>query len=100
VQTSAGNVLTTSNGMTLYIYDRDDRGRSNCYGECAQHWPPYMANNGSQPGGDMTLVTRSDGRMQWAVNGRPLYTFVQDNNPGEVSGHNVHKDWHVVTYMM
>lgn len=98
-QTSAGTVLTTSDGMTLYTYARDVPGRSNCYGECAEYWPPYMANNGAQTSGNMTLIARADGRMQWAADGMPLYTFVQDGRPGDVSGHNVHNDWNVVYHM-
>ena len=53
--TSAGTVLTTANGMTLYTYDKDTVGQSACYGDCAQYWHPYLSNGTSMPSGKMTL---------------------------------------------
>jgi predicted lipoprotein with Yx(FWY)xxD motif len=94
--TSDGRVLSTDNGMTLYTYDRDNVGQSQCYGECAEYWPPFLANASAVPSGNMTLVSRLDGKKQWASNGMPLYTFVQDKNPGDVEGNNYHNNWHVV----
>ena len=44
----------------------------------------------------MTLIARSDGRVQWADNGRPLYTFVRDTNSGDIKGDNYNNVWHVV----
>src|SRR5262249_39736115 len=46
-RTSAGEVLATSRGMTLYIYDRDRFNRSQCTGECAQRFVPFLANEGA-----------------------------------------------------
>jgi predicted lipoprotein with Yx(FWY)xxD motif len=94
--TSAGTVLTTANGMTLYTYDKDTVGQSSCYGDCAQYWHPYLSNGTSMPSGKMTLITRSDGSQQWAYDGRPLYTFVQDTSSGQVNGNDFHNNWHVV----
>ena len=34
------DVLTDAKGMTLYIYDKDTTGVSNCYDKCAVNWPP------------------------------------------------------------
>jgi len=94
--TSAGTVLTTANGMTLYTYDKDTVGQSACYGDCAQYWHPYLSNGTSMPSGKMTLVTRSDGSQQWAYDGKPLYTFSQDTSAGQVNGNNFHNNWHVI----
>lgn len=94
--TSAGTVLTTANGMTLYTYDKDTVGQSACYGDCAQYWHPYLSNGTSMPSGKMTLVTRSDGSQQWAYDGKPLYTFTQDTSAGQVNGNNFHNNWHVI----
>jgi predicted lipoprotein with Yx(FWY)xxD motif len=96
MQTTAGSVMTTPTGMTLYTFDKDAVGKSNCNGECAQYWPPLIANPGSIPAGYMTLITRDDGQMQWAAHGSPLYTYVQDRAPGDVNGNNFRNDWHVV----
>ncbi|MEA2780079.1 MAG: hypothetical protein QOK29_1623 [Rhodospirillaceae bacterium] len=94
--TDAGNVLSTPSGMTLYTYDKDVLGQSNCYGKCAEYWPPFLGDATSRPAGSLTLISRSDGTMQWADNGKPLYTFVQDENHGDVKGDNFHTVWHVV----
>ncbi len=96
LNTSAGNVMTTPTGMTLYTFDKDAAGQSNCNGECAQYWPPLIANPGSIPAGYMTMITRSDGQMQWAAHGSPLYTYIDDKKPGDVKGNNFHNTWHVV----
>jgi predicted lipoprotein with Yx(FWY)xxD motif len=91
-----GNVLSTYGGMTLYTYDRDTLNQSNCYGDCARTWKPFLANATSRPGGSLTLINRSDGTKQWAQNGRPLYTFAQDVGPGDYRGDNFNNVWHVV----
>lgn len=97
-QTPVGNVMTTPSGMTLYTFDKDVPGKSNCNGECAQYWPALIATQGSAPTGNLTLVTRDDGQMQWATaKGAPLYTYVQDKHPGDVKGNNFHNIWHVAS---
>ena len=96
MKTTAGEVLTTPTGMTLYTFDKDTPGMSNCYGACAQYWPPLMADKGSKPTGELTLVTRTDGTKQWAQNGKALYTFAQDQQPGDAKGDNSKNVWHVV----
>jgi predicted lipoprotein with Yx(FWY)xxD motif len=47
-------VLTDANGMTLYIFDRDEPGVSNCYEQCAINWPPLMADASATGEGDFT----------------------------------------------
>ena len=94
--TTAGSVMTTPQGMTVYTFDKDQPGVSNCYGECATHWPPVMAGHDAQPYGHMTLVTRSDGQRQWAYDGKPLYTYQDDMVRGDIKGDNVGSVWHVV----
>ncbi len=90
--------MTTPVGMTLYTFDKDTAGKSNCNGECAQYWPPLIANQDSSPMGNLTLITRDDGQMQWATaNGLPLYTYIQDKRPGDVKGDKFHNTWHVVS---
>ena len=96
MKTSVGEVLTSPKGMTLYTFDKDTVGVSNCYGECAEYWPPLMADKGSKPTGELTLITRTDGAAQWAQNGKALYTFAQDQQPGDVKGDNSKNVWHVV----
>src|SRR5262245_50950161 len=96
METAAGTVLTDPKGMTLYTYDEDESGKSNCVDQCAVNWPPAMATPADQPVGDLTIITRPDGTLQWADEGKPLYTFIQDKKPGDVTGDNMKNVWHAV----
>lgn len=87
-------VLTDANGMTLYTFDKDTAGVSNCYDACADNWPPLFAAEGAAAEGDFTLVTRTDGKMMWAYEGLPLYLWVKDQKPGDTTGDGVGEVWH------
>ena len=95
-QTAAGKVLADPNGMTLYTYDKDTPGKSACTGDCAEYWPPVKASASDKPVGDLTLITRDDGTKQWADGGKPLYTYVKDKKPGDVTGDGANNVWHAV----
>ena len=95
-KTAIGKVLADPEGMTVYTYDKDSDGKSSCYGECAEYWPPVKAASDAKPVGDLTIIKRDDGTMQWADGGKPLYTFVKDKKPGDVTGNNFKNIWHVV----
>ncbi|WP_020410044.1 COG4315 family predicted lipoprotein [Hahella ganghwensis] len=97
-ETSAGTVLTTPEGKTLYTFDKDRDGQSNCYGECAAKWPPYLAGQDAQPGGDYSIIVRKDGSQQWAHKGSPLYTWFKDTGPGDAAGNGRGGVWHVIPY--
>ena len=93
--TSKGKALVDAKGMTLYTFDRDAAGKSNCNGQCAQNWPPLMAAADAAASGDWSVVTRDDGAKQWAYKGKPLYTWVKDTQAGEVTGDGVNNVWHI-----
>lgn len=97
MKTSLGKVLVDAKGMTLYTFDKDTKGKSNCYGECAEYWPPATASASDKPTGDLTIIKRDDGTLQWADDGKPLYTFKNDTKPGDVKGDKKNNVWHVVT---
>lgn len=82
----ATGVLTDHKMMTLYTFAKDADGKSMCNGQCATNWPPLMAEAGAKPMGKWTVIKRDDGSMQWAYDGKPLYTFIQDKAPGEETG--------------
>jgi predicted lipoprotein with Yx(FWY)xxD motif len=94
--TSAGKILTTPDGMTVYSFDKDTPGASSCYGDCAEEWTPVTAAADAQPFGQMTVIARSDGTHQWAYNGMPLYHYDDDEKPGDVEGDGENGVWHVV----
>jgi predicted lipoprotein with Yx(FWY)xxD motif len=93
--TSLGDVLVGSDGDTLYTYEKDTSGHSNCTGGCAIIWPPAEADAQAQPRGDYTIITRSSGTRQWAYKGKPLYTYKLDGGPGAISGAGMNGVWHV-----
>ncbi len=67
--TKLGKVLADSKGMTLYIFDKDVPGKSNCKGKCATAWPPVMAGADAKATGK--LSTRpSAGSTPWSCPAR------------------------------
>jgi predicted lipoprotein with Yx(FWY)xxD motif len=91
-----GGMLVNAGGMTLYTFDKDAAGKSNCNGQCAANWPPVMATGDAKAMGDWTIVTRDDGGKQWAYKGKPLYLWVKDTKPGDTTGEGVaNNTWHV-----
>ena len=95
--TKSNGVMVNESGMTLYTFDKDTpgSGKSACSGPCAALWPavPATAASYSAP---YSVVTRDDGAKQLAWNGKPLYLYAQDTQPGERKGDNVKNVWHVV----
>ena len=96
MDTKLGKVLADNKGMTLYIFDKDVAGKSNCYGKCATAWPPIMAAASAEPTGKLSIITRKDGSKQWAFDKMPLYGWFKDKKPGDVTGDNRGGVWHIV----
>jgi predicted lipoprotein with Yx(FWY)xxD motif len=85
-----GTYLTTSSGMTLYMFEPDTDGKSHCSASCAQYWPP-LAGSAAQTKSAATAslvgtTTRSDGTTQITYAGHPLYTYVGDTKAGQTNG--------------
>ncbi|WP_460089305.1 COG4315 family predicted lipoprotein [Pseudomonas sp. S2_E02] len=89
-------MMVDHKGMTVYTFDKDDGGKSMCNGDCAKNWPPMMAPAGAKAEGKWTVIKRDDGMMQYAYDGKPLYTFMKDEKPGEMKGDGMKDVWHVV----
>lgn len=91
-------MMVGPNGMTLYTFDKDTAGsgKSVCVDKCAVNWPPLMADMGASASGDWSVIARTDGSKQWAYKGWPLYYWVKDQKPGDMTGDNVGKVWHIV----
>jgi len=88
---SYGKILFDGRGFVLYAFTRDPRGgKTRCYGECASAWPVYYKKRSLAAGKGVRqkligTVKRKDGRRQITYNGRPLYYYVGDRSPGQVS---------------
>jgi predicted lipoprotein with Yx(FWY)xxD motif len=95
--TARGKALVDLNGMTLYVFDHDGAGKSNCNAQCTVSWPPLIADTDAQVSGSFSFITRDDGRKQWAYKGKPLYTWAKDKNPGDASGDGINNVWHLAS---
>jgi predicted lipoprotein with Yx(FWY)xxD motif len=102
-QPRARLVFANAESQALYVYGKDEVGKSNCYDECANAWPPASAPTNAVPVGDWSLVLRSGGTQQWAFRGQPLYSYAEDKKGGGggmfggggAKGHGVDDVWHV-----
>lgn len=93
-----GHFLTDAAGMTLYVFSRDEAGLSNCNEACAASWPPALVEATALASplaipGSLSTIDRADGGVQLAYNGWPLYTWVNDREPGQTTGHEVGGVW-------
>lgn len=88
-------ILTTGSGFALYALDTDHNGQSTCHGGCAAVWPPLNVPAGTVPSGGpgvtgtVGVSLQTNGTYQVTYNGSPLYTFVSDSAPGQVTGNGV-----------
>jgi predicted lipoprotein with Yx(FWY)xxD motif len=94
-------VLADAQGKTLYWFAPDSAGKSACYGQCAQYWPPVPGpdHGGNGITGTLATIRRTGGGLQEAYNGHPLYTYVGDTGPGQANGNNLNLNgglWHEV----
>ena len=85
-------VYANQQGLTLYTSDHDPVGRTLCVDECTETFKPFLAsdqssaNMGGETFGRWTTIDREDGTRQWALNGKALYTYVKDVDPGSIRG--------------
>ncbi len=82
------------NRFSLYTFDNDDPGVSNCTSEaCVTGWPPLMVSEGERPVAPFSAVERvvddaGNTALQWAFHGKPLYFNANDSAAGDTSGAN------------
>jgi len=102
-----GTILVNAQGRTLYMFVPDKQKKVTCMGVCAQVWPPLKAAKGD------TLVAK--GAAQKKLLGMdknpsggyvvtyakwPLYTYVSDTKPGDVTGQGLNSTgglWYVLS---
>jgi predicted lipoprotein with Yx(FWY)xxD motif len=95
VDTKMGKVMANAKGMTLYTFDKDTMGKSNCDKDCLKKWPAFHAAAKAKAEGEWSMVKAADGKEMWAYNGKPLYTFAGDKKAGEMNGEGMGGVWHV-----
>lgn len=100
-ETVAGSMawVDPSSHKTLYFLDVDTPTGGTCTGACLSQWLVFAPNANAQPSGNVTIITRSDGTgRQYAYQGHPLYTFVNDSGPDQTHGDGIPDfggHWHI-----
>jgi len=96
-------VVASSNGMTVYTFDKDvaNSGTSACTGGCLAKWPALTVPAGSTltgasgVAGKLGTITRADdSTLQVTYNGKPLYFFTGDKAAGDSNG--IYTGWSAV----
>src|SRR5215211_2510615 len=88
-----GSILVDSKAQAIYIFERDRPGRTVCYADCAEAWPPVLTEGEPRAGKGVEAallgtLERRDGDRQVTYAGKPLYFYAHER-PGEVRCHNV-----------
>jgi predicted lipoprotein with Yx(FWY)xxD motif len=82
-----GKVLTDTEGRTLYLFGKETTDRSECFGACAEAWPPFYTDGEPQAAKgvkqDLLGTTEHDGKQLVTYNGHPLYYYAHEG-PNEV----------------
>ncbi|MGI5488348.1 phosphatase PAP2 family protein [Microtetraspora malaysiensis] len=89
-----GKILVDGRGRTLYLFVADKGTSSTCYGACARAWPPLTTTGKPQAGSGASpallgTTARTDHTTQVTYNGHPLYYFITDVKPGDITGQGV-----------
>jgi predicted lipoprotein with Yx(FWY)xxD motif len=85
-----GRVLFDGKGRALYLFTRERSAKSRCYGQCAVAWPPFFARGRLRAGkgadaAKLGTSRRRDSRRIVTYNGHPLYYYVTDRKPGQIT---------------
>ncbi len=95
-----GNYLADSKGMTLYYSTLDSNSNSTATLETLRNWPIFMADNltavSAVQSSDFATMTRTDGQKQITYKGYPLYYYAGDKAPGDMLGQGVGRNWYVI----
>jgi len=104
--TSLGPVLVDSKGLTVYLLTSDTPRHSSCSVQCLAYWPLVPAPAGAAVpkvqgiSAVLSVTKATSGASMVTAGGWPLYTFVKDKAPGDVTGEGVKAfggTWHAVS---
>jgi predicted lipoprotein with Yx(FWY)xxD motif len=93
IDSQFGTILGDKRGQAVYVFDKEDSPESECYGDCAEAWPPVLTKGRPVAGKGarrrlLGTTRRRGGKRQVTYRGRPLYFYV-DDAPGRVLCHDV-----------
>ena len=99
-----GPMLFDRSGQAIYLFAKEKTSKPECYGACAEAWPPVLTKGSPQARGDtrselLGTTPRRDGSKQVTYKGHPLYFYAHENK-FEVLCHNITENgglWLVVT---
>ena len=88
-----GTMLFNEKKQAIYIWELEESDKAECYGDCAEAWPPVLTEGAPQATGSVNgsllgTTKRTDGTTQVTYNGHPLYYYAHEA-PGEVKCHNI-----------
>ena len=88
-----GRILFDGSDQAIYLFEKEQGSRSECYGACAEAWPPVLTDGDPVAAGGaaqklLGTTERDDGSTQVTYAGHPLYYYVDDPK-GEVLCQNV-----------
>jgi predicted lipoprotein with Yx(FWY)xxD motif len=86
-------MLFSSKRQAIYIFENDRNGKTVCYDDCAEAWPPVFTEGEPVAGKGVEAsllgtVRRKGGKLQVTYADQPLYYYAHEG-PGEVRCHNV-----------
>jgi predicted lipoprotein with Yx(FWY)xxD motif len=88
-----GMMLFDGTGQAIYLFDKEQTTEPECYGACAEAWPPVLTK-GSPTAASGTkqdllgTTKRTDGTTQVTYGGHPLYFYAHEAK-NEVKCHNI-----------
>jgi predicted lipoprotein with Yx(FWY)xxD motif len=76
-------MLYDASGQAIYLFDAERGTRPECYGECADAWPPVLTTGKPQARGSVRsdllgTTRRNDGATQVTYAGHPLYFYAHE----------------------
>jgi predicted lipoprotein with Yx(FWY)xxD motif len=92
------DVLADAEGRTLYTTTAEEGGEIKCVDACTSFWAPVAASAAQAEQAaadletDLAVVERPDGEQQLTFNGRPLYSFT-DEDAGKLEGDGFEDDF-------
>jgi predicted lipoprotein with Yx(FWY)xxD motif len=88
-----GKMLFDGTGQAIYLFDKEGTTKPECYGACAEAWPPILTE-GTPIAAEGTRASllgtakRTDGTTQVTYGGHPLYFYAHEAK-NEVKCHNI-----------